>query len=85
MQHLKKCPYCHRHDGVIVAETKVDVGTEWERTFTQIRCKKCNVCTAFYEGSDGEILANDAWNRREGLTYDTTKFGEQKVNTKKEK
>jgi transcription elongation factor Elf1 len=72
MQHLKKCPVCNKHDGVFVMEMKVDAGTKWERAFTQIRCKYCNVSTEYFEGIDGEIRANDAWNRREKITCDTT-------------
>ena len=72
MQHLKKCPVCKKHDGVIVMESKVGEGTNFERTFTQIRCKRCNVSTSFFEGADGEICANDAWNRRVNVMCDST-------------
>lgn len=72
MQHLKKCPVCNMHDGVIVMETKIDEGTEWERVFTQVRCKRCNVSTSFFEGSDSEICANEAWNRRDNIMCDST-------------
>lgn len=74
MQHLKKCPVCKSHMGVFVSVMEVDGGTKWERNFVQIRCKRCDVSTRFYEGHDAEILANDAWNKRDGVMCDTTKM-----------
>ena len=78
MQHLKKCPECHQHSTVVVMEFKLDAGTSFEKTFTQVRCKRCNISTTFFEGIDGELMANDAWNKRLGLMCDTTKFGKYK-------